>query len=102
MTDREARIETGTFVTGICRGDRIAFRQGPGHERIPDLSGVTAVPDRNELAVPALDRQPELECNVRIGYRLHVPDHAAERGEVLERWYRPHREFEWFVRDIAA
>jgi len=87
MTEREhAGGAVGRRVTRVGTGRRIAAAQRHLHVAPAlDRAGPTAVADREELAIPVLRRQPELDVDVRVGRRLEHHRDLAVLGYRLRR-----------------
>ena len=73
------------FMAGVGRGRRIAPPQLVRKLGERDGSGPPAVADAGELAVPLLERQPDLEENLRVARRRNHARDAAERRQVRDR-----------------
>ncbi len=83
---KHARGAVGCRVTRVGAGRRIAAAQRNLHVAPAlDRAGPAAVADGEELAVPILRRQPELDVDVRVGRRLEHHRDLAMLGYGLRR-----------------
>ena len=73
------------FMAGVGRGSRVAPPQLVRKLGKRDDSGPPAVADAGELAVPLLERQPDLEENLRVARRCNHARDPAERRQVRDR-----------------
>ena len=81
MAGEERTVERTALVAHIRSRRGVAARQRAGHVAIGDGSRPHAVAATNELAVPAGERHPHFEADVRIRRGLRVGRHAAECGQ---------------------
>ena len=73
------------FMAGVGRGSRVAPPQLVRKLGERDDAGPPAVADAGELAVPLLERQPNLEENLRVARRRNHARDAAEGRQVRDR-----------------
>ncbi len=87
VPEREhAARAVGRRMPRVRRGRRIAAPQRGLHVAVAlDRAGPAAVADGEELAVPVLRRQPQLDVDVRVRRRLQHERHAAMLRNRLRR-----------------
>ena len=73
------------LVTRVRRRDGVAAPQLLLQRAVRDGAGPSAIAHARELAIPVLERQPDLEEDVRLARGLDGASHAAERRQVGRR-----------------
>jgi hypothetical protein len=80
----EGKASSRTGVTGVGRGCGVAASERVVQRRITDDAGPPAISHSLELAIPAGDRHPDFDFDIRIRCRRQRGGHAAESNGVAE------------------
>ena len=83
MSQREPAA--ATLVPGVGGGRGIAALQPIRQRRVGNAAGKAPIAHAQQLAVPALQRQPHLDADIRSRRGMQRRHDAAERGQSLQR-----------------
>ena len=78
VAERPGRLDRRTGMARIGGRRRVAFGDRHSKIRIVDQTGEPSITERLELPVPAVDRHPDFDPDVRVGRRRRRSDDAAE------------------------